>query len=114
MTDREKAFRQVSGFRPVPTSAGISMPKNLPMRSRPAASIISSSIPAATWGWLIAIPGSASGIRACNTTCRADGRTVKRVYLAPDRRELSFKAENGYVETVVPEVDGYALVVFEE
>ena len=45
---------------------------------------------------------------------RADNRAVKHVYLVPDRQELDFTLENGYFKTMVPIVDGYAMVVFEE
>ena len=45
---------------------------------------------------------------------RIDGYKVRRVYLAPDRRELPFEDQDGYLTTTVPALDGYALVVFEE
>lgn len=45
---------------------------------------------------------------------RIDGHKVRRVYLAPDRRELPFEEQDGYLKTTVPALDGYALVVFEE
>jgi hypothetical protein len=45
---------------------------------------------------------------------RLDGKKVKSVYLAPDKQELKFKIEDGYIKTILPEVNGYAMVVFEE
>lgn len=45
---------------------------------------------------------------------RADGRKIKKVYLAPDKEELDFKIKDGYIKAIVPEVDGYAMLVFEE
>lgn len=45
---------------------------------------------------------------------RLDGRPPARVYLAPDRRKLPFRVGDNYIQTTVPEVSGYALVVFEE
>ncbi len=44
---------------------------------------------------------------------RTDGHLVVRVYLAPDRRPLPFEEKDGYVKTVIPSLDGYAMVVFE-
>jgi hypothetical protein len=45
---------------------------------------------------------------------RSDDMQVSSVYLAPDRTSLDFTVEDGYVRTTVPEVHGYAVVVFEE
>ena len=44
---------------------------------------------------------------------RTDGRTVRKVYLAPDRKELPFEQKNGYCKVRIPLVTGYGLVVFE-
>ncbi len=45
---------------------------------------------------------------------RADGRGVRRVYLAPDEVELPFEVRDGYIHTTVPHMPGHAMVVFEE
>lgn len=44
---------------------------------------------------------------------RTDGRTVRKVYLAPDRKELPFEQKNGYCKVRIPLVIGYGLAVFE-
>ena len=44
---------------------------------------------------------------------RLDGGQVKRVYLAPDRRELPFEVRDGRVCFTVPEMSGYCMVVIE-
>ena len=44
---------------------------------------------------------------------RLDGDKVKRVYLAPDRRELPFEIRNGRVCFTVPEMSGYCMAVIE-
>ena len=44
---------------------------------------------------------------------RTDGRTVCKVYLAPDRKELPFEQKNGYCKVQIPMIIGYALIVFE-
>ncbi|MBP5638600.1 MAG: alpha-L-fucosidase [Victivallales bacterium] len=44
---------------------------------------------------------------------RTDGKPVKKVYLAPTGQELPFVDANGYCTVTVPQIDGYALVVFE-
>ena len=41
------------------------------------------------------------------------GKTVNKVYLAPDRKELPFVMEDGYCKVMLPRFDGYALLVFE-
>jgi hypothetical protein len=53
-------------------------------------------------------------LRDVPVALRADGRAVKSVYLAPDRTALAFEVQDGYVQTTVPVVNGYAVVVFEE
>ncbi len=45
---------------------------------------------------------------------RLDGRTPSRMYLAPEEEGLDFSVEGGYVEVRVPQVRGWAGVVFEE
>ena len=44
---------------------------------------------------------------------RTDGKNINRVYLAPDRKELPFELKDGYCKVTVPEITGYALIVFE-
>lgn len=44
---------------------------------------------------------------------RIDGKAPKRVYLAPDRKPLSYKVIDGYVQVNVPKSKGYSLLVFE-
>ena len=44
---------------------------------------------------------------------RTDGRKIRKVYLAPDRKELPFEVKDGYCTVRVPMISGYALVVFE-
>ena len=44
---------------------------------------------------------------------RNDGRTPKKVYLAPERKSLPFKIIDGYVNVTIPVCNGYSLVVFE-
>ncbi|HQK94468.1 MAG TPA: beta-galactosidase trimerization domain-containing protein [Armatimonadota bacterium] len=53
-------------------------------------------------------------LRDVAVSLRADGREVRSVYLAPDRQPLTFSLRDGYLHTVVPQVRGYAVVVFEE
>ena len=45
---------------------------------------------------------------------RNDGRTPKKVYLAPERKSLPFKFVDGYVNMTVPVSKGYSLIVFED
>jgi hypothetical protein len=42
-----------------------------------------------------------------------DGRTARRVSLAPSGEELSFRADGGAVRFAIPEVCGYQLAVVE-
>lgn len=44
---------------------------------------------------------------------RLDGRKVKSVYLAPDKKRLEFSVEGKYCKVTLPFVEGYALAVFE-
>ena len=41
-----------------------------------------------------------------------DGK-VKTAYLAPSRERLAIQYRNGYAEVVVPEINGYQMVIFE-
>jgi len=52
-------------------------------------------------------------LRNVDVALRADGREPSSVYLAPDRVELPFELRDGYVHVTVPEMSGYAMVVFE-
>jgi hypothetical protein len=45
---------------------------------------------------------------------RLDGRTPRRVYLAPGREEIPFEIEGSYATVVLPKVQGWAVIVFEE
>ncbi len=53
-------------------------------------------------------------LRDVPVALRADGRSIKSVYLAPDKTPLDFEVKDGYVHTTVPVVNGYAVIVFEE
>jgi len=53
-------------------------------------------------------------LRDVPVALRAGGREVKSVYLAPDKQALPFDVRDGYVHATVPQVNGYAMVVFEE
>ena len=44
---------------------------------------------------------------------RIDGRTPKKVYLAPERKTLPFKKSDGYINVTIPVSNGYSLLVFE-
>ena len=55
-------------------------------------------------------PITATSIRL---SLRTDDRQVRRVYLAPEVVELPFECRNGYIEVAIPEIRGYAMVVFE-
>jgi len=44
---------------------------------------------------------------------RNDGKTPKKVYLAPERKSLPFRIIDGYVNVTIPVSNGYSLVVFE-
>lgn len=43
-----------------------------------------------------------------------ENKTIKKVYLAPEKIELSFKHVKGYAEVIIPKSRGYSLIVFEE
>ncbi|NLN30319.1 MAG: hypothetical protein GX158_03620, partial [Bacteroidales bacterium] len=45
---------------------------------------------------------------------RVDGKTPEKVYSAPDKKSISFKIENGYINITIPECNGYSLIVFEQ
>lgn len=53
-------------------------------------------------------------LREVVVSLRIDDRRPVRAYLAPNREELPLEQVEGYVQTVVPWVNGYAVVVFEE
>jgi len=42
-----------------------------------------------------------------------DGKTPRRVYLAPEKKSLPFTLSGGYVNVTIPVSKGYSLVVFE-
>ena len=44
---------------------------------------------------------------------RSDGKTPKKVYLAPERKSLPFKVTDGYIHVTIPVSKGYSLMVFE-
>ncbi len=44
---------------------------------------------------------------------RVDGRRVAKAYTAPDRREVEFSVNCGYIELSIPRMSGYAAVVLE-
>ena len=44
---------------------------------------------------------------------RLDGKKVRRVYLAPEEKNLNFTIENDYCHISVPQFAGYALIVVE-
>ena len=44
---------------------------------------------------------------------RKDKEKISKVYLAPEKQELPFSTENGYIQVALPEVNGYAMIVFE-
>jgi hypothetical protein len=44
---------------------------------------------------------------------RLDGKTPEQVYLAPNRQALTFDVRDGYIEAVIPVVNGYSMAVFE-
>jgi len=53
-------------------------------------------------------------VRNVDVALRLDERPPQRVYLAPSEQDLEFSVVDGYVQVRVPEMRGYALVVFEE
>lgn len=53
-------------------------------------------------------------LRQTGIRLRVEGRVPRRVYLAPAGTELVFHVSDGYIEVTVPELTGYAVVVFEE
>ncbi len=53
-------------------------------------------------------------LRNVEVSLRANGREPSSVYLAPDRVERPWEHRDGYVHVTVPEMSGYAMVVFEE
>jgi len=45
---------------------------------------------------------------------RNDGKSPRKVYLAPDRKSLPFNISDGYIHVTVPVCKGYSLLVFED
>lgn len=45
---------------------------------------------------------------------RDEEKAVNRVYIAPEKTEVSFNNRNDYTEVMIPRIRGYALIVFEE
>jgi hypothetical protein len=52
-------------------------------------------------------------IHEVKISLRQDGKTPKKVYLAPERKSLPFKAVDGYIQVTIPVSKGYSLLVFE-
>ncbi len=52
-------------------------------------------------------------VRDIELALRTDGLEIKQVYQAPDRMPLTFKIEGDYCRVTLPEMTGYAVVVFE-
>lgn len=52
-------------------------------------------------------------LRDVKISLRLDGKIPKKVYLAPEKKSLSFKEINGYINVTIPVSKGYSLVVFE-
>lgn len=48
-----------------------------------------------------------------NISIRLDGKTVNRVFLAPEEKPLAYTIEDGYCKIRVPQFSGYTLVVVE-
>jgi hypothetical protein len=44
---------------------------------------------------------------------RQDGKSPKKVYLAPEKKSLPFKSADGYIQVTIPVSKGYSLLVFE-
>lgn len=53
-------------------------------------------------------------LRNVDLALRSDKRAVKRVYLAPESTDLEFEIADGYMQTSIPALSGYAMVVVEE
>ncbi|MCX6984610.1 MAG: alpha-L-fucosidase [Lentisphaerae bacterium] len=45
---------------------------------------------------------------------RADGKILKSIYLAPERKEIKGENHAGFVHVNIPVINGYAMVVFQE
>ncbi len=52
-------------------------------------------------------------VRGIKLALKAEGQKIKKVYLAPSRKQLKFDWKEDYVNVEVPEVEGYQLIVFE-
>lgn len=48
-----------------------------------------------------------------NISLRSDGKTPRKVYIAPEKKSLPFKLKDGYINVTVPDSKGYSLIVFE-
>ncbi|NLO01332.1 MAG: hypothetical protein GX126_03285 [Bacteroidales bacterium] len=44
---------------------------------------------------------------------QTDGKTPKKVYIAPEMKPLRYKINNGYIDVTIPESKGHSLIVFE-
>ena len=44
---------------------------------------------------------------------RNDEQKISKVYIAPQKQDLSFSGEGDYIQVVIPNVNGYAMIVFE-
>ena len=44
----------------------------------------------------------------------ADGKKVKKLYTVPEKQEISFKEEDGYITFTVPDFAGHTMIVAEE
>lgn len=53
-------------------------------------------------------------LRDVRFSLRRDGKNVTRVYLAPSGETLTYESRGDYLEVLVPQVRGWAVVVFEE
>jgi hypothetical protein len=53
-------------------------------------------------------------LRDVKISLRNDGKTPKKVYLAPEKKSLPFKLIDGYVNVTIPVSKGYSLIVFED
>lgn len=52
-------------------------------------------------------------VRDAEVALRIDNASIRRVYLAPDCQGLDFQIHGGYLHFIVPEINGYQLVVVE-
>ena len=45
---------------------------------------------------------------------RTDGRKVKNLYTVPEKQEIAFTEEKGYITFTVPDFAGHTMIVAEE